>query len=134
MVDHSPCDELGYQDKIPFSTQGFWRILPPTVAGHCLLLVCNGRVFIWHHSLSKQSHRCCVSTTVNDPLCFMQGKNQPTTAFARDQGSDEEEATSQLFRRLSLNLMRGNALMLSSRHQDEELKTSLCQKLTEWKN
>ena len=51
----------------------------------------------------------------------MQGKNQPTTAFARDQGSDEEEATSQLFRRLSLNLMRGNALMLSSRHQDEDI-------------
>ena len=37
------------------------------------------------------------------------------------EGSDEREASSQLFGRLSLNLMRGNALMLSSRHQDEDI-------------
>ena len=43
------------------------------------------------------------------------------SALARSRGSEEGEATSQLFGRLSLNLMRGNALMLSSRHQDEDI-------------
>ena len=43
------------------------------------------------------------------------------SALARTWGSGEGEATSQLFGRLSLNLMRGNALMLSSRHQDEDI-------------
>ena len=43
------------------------------------------------------------------------------SALARSKGSDEGEATSQLFGRLSLNLMQGNALMLSSRHQDEDI-------------
>ena len=41
--------------------------------------------------------------------------------LARSKGSDEREATSQLFGRLSLNLMRGNALMLSSRCQDGDI-------------
>ena len=41
--------------------------------------------------------------------------------LARSKGSDEREATSQLFGRLSLNLMRGNALMLSSRCQDNDI-------------
>ena len=43
------------------------------------------------------------------------------SALARSKGSDEGEATSQLFGRLSLNLMRGNAVMLSSRYQDEDI-------------
>jgi len=43
------------------------------------------------------------------------------SALARSKGSDEREVTSQLFGRLSLNLMRGNAMMLSSRHQDEDI-------------
>ena len=43
------------------------------------------------------------------------------SSLARSKGSDEGEATSQLFGRLSLILMRGNAMMLSSRHQDEEI-------------
>ena len=43
------------------------------------------------------------------------------SALARSRGSEEGEATSQLFGRLSLNFMRGNALMLSSRHQDEDI-------------
>ena len=43
------------------------------------------------------------------------------SALARSRGSEEGEATSQLFGRLSLNLMRGNALMLSSWHQDEDI-------------
>ena len=43
------------------------------------------------------------------------------SALARSRGSDEREVTSQLFGRLSLNLMRGNAMMLSSRHQDEDI-------------
>ena len=43
------------------------------------------------------------------------------SALARSKGSDEREASSQLFGRLSLNLMRGNALMLSSRHQDRDI-------------
>ena len=43
------------------------------------------------------------------------------SSLARSKGSDEREATSQLFGRLSLILMRGNAMVLSSRHQDEEI-------------
>ena len=43
------------------------------------------------------------------------------SSLARSKGSDEREATSQLFGRLSLNLMRGNALMLSSRCQDNDI-------------
>ena len=35
-------------------------------------------------------------------------------------GSEEGEVTSQLFGRLSLTLMRGNALMLSTRCQDAD--------------
>ena len=46
------------------------------------------------------------------------------SALARSRGSEEGEATSQLFGRLSLNFMRGNALMLSSRHQDEDIPLS----------
>ena len=45
----------------------------------------------------------------------------PHSALARSKGSDEREMTSQLFGRLSLNLMRGNAMMLSSRHQDQDV-------------
>ena len=43
------------------------------------------------------------------------------SSLARSKGSDEREATSHLFGRLSLNLMRGNALMLSSRCQDGDI-------------
>ena len=41
-------------------------------------------------------------------------------AFARCKGLEEGEVTSQLFGRLSLTLMRANALMLSTRHQDAD--------------
>ena len=43
---------------------------------------------------------------------------QLAAALARCKGSEEGEVTSQLFGRLSLTLMRGNALMLSTRCQD----------------
>ena len=43
------------------------------------------------------------------------------SALARSKGSDEREAASQLFGRLSLNLMRGNALMLASRAPDVDI-------------
>ena len=42
-------------------------------------------------------------------------------ALARSKGLQEGEVTSQLFGRLSLTLMRGNALMLSSRCQEDSL-------------
>ena len=42
---------------------------------------------------------------------------QIAAALARKNGQEESVVTSQLFGRLSLNLMRGNALMLSSRLQ-----------------
>ena len=42
---------------------------------------------------------------------------QIAAALARKNGQEESVVTSQLFGRLSLNLMRGNALMLSSRFQ-----------------
>ena len=45
---------------------------------------------------------------------------QLAAALARCKGSEEGEATSQLFGRLSLTLMRGNALMLSTRCQDAD--------------
>ena len=46
---------------------------------------------------------------------------QLASALARSKGSDEREAASQLFGRLSLNLMRGNALMLASRAPDVDI-------------
>ena len=45
---------------------------------------------------------------------------QLAAALARCKGSEEGEVTSQLFGRLSLTLMRGNALMLSTRCQDAD--------------
>ena len=45
---------------------------------------------------------------------------QLAAALARCKGSDEGEVASQLFGRLSLTLMRGNALMLSTRCQDAD--------------
>ena len=41
-------------------------------------------------------------------------------ALARHQGSEEQVATQQLFQRLSLTLMRGNAAMLMSRRPDDQ--------------
>ena len=46
---------------------------------------------------------------------------QLAAALAKCQGSEEGEVTSQLFGRLSLTLMRGNALLLSTRGQDAEI-------------
>ena len=46
---------------------------------------------------------------------------QLASALSRSKGSDEREAASQLFGRLSLNLMRGNALMLASRAPDVDI-------------
>ena len=48
-----------------------------------------------------------------DTIAITQVK-QLASALARSKGSDEREAASQLFGRLSLNLMRGNAQMLAS--------------------
>ena len=42
------------------------------------------------------------------------------TALARHQGSDEQVATRQLFQRMSLTLMRGNAAMLMTRRPDDD--------------
>ena len=46
---------------------------------------------------------------------------QIAAALARSKGLQEGEVTGQLFGRLSLTLMRGNALMLSSRCQEDSL-------------
>lgn len=43
------------------------------------------------------------------------------TALARSKGLDENEVTSQFFGRLSLCLMRGNAIMLSSQSPDQDI-------------
>ena len=43
------------------------------------------------------------------------------SALARSKGLDENEVTSQFFGRLSLCLMRGNAVMLSSRSPDQDI-------------
>ena len=43
------------------------------------------------------------------------------SALARSKGSDENEAKNQLLGRLSLILMRGNAIMLASRSLDEDI-------------
>ena len=45
---------------------------------------------------------------------------QVAVALSRCKGSEEGEVTSQLFGRLSLTLMRANAMMLSTRHQDAD--------------
>ena len=45
---------------------------------------------------------------------------QLAAALARSKGLEEGEVTGQLFGRLSLTLMRANALMLSSRRQDAD--------------
>ena len=41
-------------------------------------------------------------------------------ALARHNGTDEREAVSQLFQRISLHLMRGNAALLTSRRPDSD--------------
>ena len=41
-------------------------------------------------------------------------------ALARNQGSDEKVATRQLFQRLSLTLMRGNAALILGRRPDDD--------------
>ena len=46
---------------------------------------------------------------------------QIAAALARSKGIEEGEVTGQLFGRLSLTLMRGNALVLSSRCQEDPL-------------
>ncbi len=45
---------------------------------------------------------------------------QLASALARCKGLEEGEMTSQLFGRLSLTLMRANAMLLSTRHQDAD--------------
>ena len=45
---------------------------------------------------------------------------QIAAALARSKGSEESEATSQLFGKLSLTLQRCNAMMLASRLQDSD--------------
>ena len=55
-----------------------------------------------------------------DTIAITQVK-QLASALARSKGSDEREAASQVFGRLSLNLMRGNALMLASRAPDVDI-------------
>ena len=45
-------------------------------------------------------------------------------ALARQTGGDEREVTSQLFQRLSLQLMRGNAALMSSRTPDDDIPAS----------
>ena len=45
---------------------------------------------------------------------------QLAASLARCKGSEEGEVTSQLFGRLSLTLMRANAMMLSTRRQDAD--------------
>ena len=45
---------------------------------------------------------------------------QIAAALARSKGLEESEATSQLFGKVSLTLMRSNAMMLSARQQDSD--------------
>ena len=45
---------------------------------------------------------------------------QIAAALARSKGSEESEATSQLFGKLSLTLQRCNAMMLASRLHDSD--------------
>ena len=45
-------------------------------------------------------------------------------AVGRNQGSDEKMATRQLFQRLSLTLMRGNAALLVGRRPEEDFASA----------
>ena len=47
--------------------------------------------------------------------------SQIAAALVRSKGLEESEVTGQMFGKLSLTLMRGNALMLSSRFQEDSL-------------
>ena len=57
--------------------------------------------------------------------CYLSGAftqvKQLAGALAKCQGSEEGEVTIQLFKKLSLTLMRGNALLLFTRGQDAEV-------------
>ena len=57
--------------------------------------------------------------------CYLSGAitqvKQLAAALAKCQGSEEGEVTIQLFKKLSLTLMRGNALLLFTRGQDAEV-------------
>ena len=55
-----------------------------------------------------------------DTIAITQVK-QLASALVRSKGSNEREAASQLFGRLSLNLMRGNAQMLASRAPEVDI-------------
>ena len=46
-------------------------------------------------------------------------------AVARNQGSDERVATRQLFQRLSLTLMRGNAALIVGRRPDSDFAAAV---------
>ena len=46
-------------------------------------------------------------------------------AVARNQGSDERVATRQLFQRLSLTLMRGNAALIVGRRPDVDFASAV---------
>ena len=51
----------------------------------------------------------------------VQQVKQLAAALARHTGQEEQTATSHLFQRLSLNLMRGNAAMLTTRGPDDDI-------------
>ena len=66
-------------------------------------------------------HSLCVETLGGfHPVALTQVK-MLASALARSKGSDEREAKNQLLGRLSLILMRGNAIMLASRSLDEDI-------------
>ena len=46
------------------------------------------------------------------------------SALARHSGSEEREAVSQLFQRISLHLTRGNAALLTGRHPEADFLAS----------
>ena len=62
-----------------------------------------------------------METEFKESLIFHFYSGALGSALARSKGLDENEVTSQFFGRLSLCLMRGNAIMLSSRSPDQDI-------------
>ena len=87
----------------------------------CGWCCCQGRLYSGKslsRKLRETAEACCQEGLGFPPLAgAVTQVKQIAAALPRKNGQEESVVTSQLFGRFSLNLMRGNALMLSSRLQ-----------------
>ena len=98
-------------------------------------------LIFWHLKMGTSAKSAHFQVPKNETLSAQINQRSPKTfrgfhsvaigqvklvgaALARQTGSDEREVTSQLFQRLSLQLMRGNAALLSARSPDGDVLTA----------